>query len=172
MRSASQSVVYSRRGPATQSESSDHSRMTHHHTLPPPGGWRMCSAASGCPAKRPTSRGAKSGHRTGYFFSSPFFPVHTSTQPWEIIYHVSTASATIAQSQLTSSDAADAERWTISQRDSISISTNDSSPLKPAELQVLRSQYEKEGDYVSVQTKFNYAWVCPPWRPLYPWRDL
>merc|ERR1711964_566893 len=32
------------------------------------------------------------------------------------------------------------------------------SPLKPAELQVLRSQYEKEGDYVVVQTKFNYAW--------------
>ncbi|KAL4887838.1 hypothetical protein BDV59DRAFT_196949 [Aspergillus ambiguus] len=30
--------------------------------------------------------------------------------------------------------------------------------LKPAELQVLRSQYEKEGDYVGVQTKFNYAW--------------
>lgn len=33
------------------------------------------------------------------------------------------------------------------------------SPLKPAELQVLRSQYEKEGEYVSLQTKFNYAWV-------------
>lgn len=33
------------------------------------------------------------------------------------------------------------------------------SPLKPAELQVLRSQYEKEGDYVGIQTKFNYAWV-------------
>ncbi|KKY15533.1 putative mitochondria fission 1 protein [Phaeomoniella chlamydospora] len=32
------------------------------------------------------------------------------------------------------------------------------SPLKPAELQVLRAQYEKEGDYVGVQTKFNYAW--------------
>ncbi|KAF2719318.1 mitochondria fission 1 protein [Polychaeton citri CBS 116435] len=32
------------------------------------------------------------------------------------------------------------------------------SPLKPAELQVLRSQYEKEGEYVSLQTKFNYAW--------------
>jgi len=30
--------------------------------------------------------------------------------------------------------------------------------LKPAELQVLRAQYEKEGDYVGVQTKFNYAW--------------
>lgn len=30
--------------------------------------------------------------------------------------------------------------------------------MKPAELQVLRSQYEKEGEYVSLQTKFNYAW--------------
>jgi len=26
---------------------------------------------------------------------------------------------------------------------------------------VLRDQYEKEGDMVSVQTKFNYAWVWP-----------
>ncbi|GAD92432.1 Tetratricopeptide repeat containing protein [Paecilomyces variotii No. 5] len=33
------------------------------------------------------------------------------------------------------------------------------SPLKPAELQVLRAQYEKEGDYVGVQTKFNFAWA-------------
>jgi len=32
------------------------------------------------------------------------------------------------------------------------------SPLKPAELQVLRAQYEKEGEHVGVQTKFNYAW--------------
>lgn len=32
------------------------------------------------------------------------------------------------------------------------------SPLKPEELQVLRAQYEKEGDYVGLQTKFNYAW--------------
>lgn len=39
---------------------------------------------------------------------------------------------------------------------------NSGSPLKPAELQVLRAQFEKEGDYVGVQTKFNYAWV---------WRD-
>ncbi|KAI0159021.1 hypothetical protein LQW54_013158 [Pestalotiopsis sp. IQ-011] len=31
-------------------------------------------------------------------------------------------------------------------------------PLKPSELQVLRNQYEKEGDMVGVQTKFNYAW--------------
>lgn len=41
------------------------------------------------------------------------------------------------------------------------ILTDSSSPLKPAELQVLRAQYEKEGDYVGVQTKFNYAWVWP-----------
>lgn len=32
-------------------------------------------------------------------------------------------------------------------------------PLKPSELNVLRAQYEKEGDMVGVQTKFNYAWV-------------
>lgn len=32
------------------------------------------------------------------------------------------------------------------------------SPLKPEELQVLRSQYQKEGEFVSVQTRFNYAW--------------
>ncbi|KAG9248455.1 hypothetical protein BJ878DRAFT_487911 [Calycina marina] len=32
------------------------------------------------------------------------------------------------------------------------------SPLKPQELQVLRAQYEKEGEYVGVQTKFNFAW--------------
>ncbi|KAI4162497.1 MAG: hypothetical protein LQ342_003912 [Letrouitia transgressa] len=32
------------------------------------------------------------------------------------------------------------------------------SPLKPEELEVLRAQYEKEGYYVGVQTKFNYAW--------------
>lgn len=33
------------------------------------------------------------------------------------------------------------------------------SPLKPDELHVLRAQYEKEGEYVGVQTKFNFAWV-------------
>ncbi|CAJ2502148.1 Uu.00g050010.m01.CDS01 [Anthostomella pinea] len=31
-------------------------------------------------------------------------------------------------------------------------------PLKPSELKVLRDQYEKEGEMVGVQTKFNYAW--------------
>lgn len=35
------------------------------------------------------------------------------------------------------------------------------SPLRPEELEVLRNQYEKEGDYVGIQTKFNFAWVCP-----------
>lgn len=24
---------------------------------------------------------------------------------------------------------------------------------------MLRAQYEKEGDYVGIQTKFNFAWV-------------
>ena len=43
---------------------------------------------------------------------------------------------------------------------SFSILTEICSPLKPAELQVLRAQYEKEGPYAGVQTKFNYAWVC------------
>ncbi|CAI7603631.1 Mitochondrial membrane fission protein [Penicillium cosmopolitanum] len=35
-------------------------------------------------------------------------------------------------------------------------------PLRAGELQVLRSQYEKEGMYAGVQTKFNYAWglIC------------
>nr|OQO17475.1 Mitochondria fission 1 protein [Rachicladosporium sp. CCFEE 5018] len=32
------------------------------------------------------------------------------------------------------------------------------SPLKDSELAVLRSQYEKEDPYPSLQTKFNYAW--------------
>ncbi|KAM3515246.1 hypothetical protein MY11210_001139 [Beauveria gryllotalpidicola] len=31
-------------------------------------------------------------------------------------------------------------------------------PLNAAELKVLRAQYEKEGEMVGVQTKFNYAW--------------
>ena len=36
------------------------------------------------------------------------------------------------------------------------------SPLRQDELQVLRAQYEKEGQFVGVQTKFNYAWVMDP----------
>ncbi|ATY60983.1 mitochondrial membrane fission protein [Cordyceps militaris CM01] len=31
-------------------------------------------------------------------------------------------------------------------------------PLNAAELKVLRAQFEKEGEMVGVQTKFNYAW--------------
>ncbi|KAL0074740.1 mitochondria fission 1 protein [Phycomyces blakesleeanus] len=31
-------------------------------------------------------------------------------------------------------------------------------PLSPAELQVLKKQFEREGEYVTTQTKFNYAW--------------
>ncbi|KAH8735534.1 hypothetical protein BGZ61DRAFT_526604 [Ilyonectria robusta] len=38
-------------------------------------------------------------------------------------------------------------------------------PLNASELNVLRSQYEREGDMVGVQTKFNYAWVNPPPSP-------
>ncbi|KAI0380077.1 mitochondrial fission 1 protein [Hypomontagnella monticulosa] len=31
-------------------------------------------------------------------------------------------------------------------------------PLRAAELETLRTQYEKEGDMAGIQTKFNYAW--------------
>ena len=43
-------------------------------------------------------------------------------------------------------------------------------PLSESEIQVLRDQYEKEGDMASVQTKFNFAWVRPhdPHPPLAP----
>ncbi|KAK9472244.1 uncharacterized protein V1510DRAFT_417718 [Dipodascopsis tothii] len=30
--------------------------------------------------------------------------------------------------------------------------------LRPAELDILRRQFEREGQFVSIQTKFNYAW--------------
>jgi hypothetical protein len=43
----------------------------------------------------------------------------------------------------------------------VELVTHTCSPLKPAELAVLRAQYEKEGEYVGIQTKFNYAWVSP-----------
>ena len=33
------------------------------------------------------------------------------------------------------------------------------SPLDLSELKVLRDQYQKEGHYAGVQTRFNYAWV-------------
>jgi len=50
--------------------------------------------------------------------------------------------------------AADAERYSSSIRDL----THPHSPLKPSELAVLQAQYEKEGEFVGIQTKFNYAW--------------
>lgn len=60
-------------------------------------------------------------------------------------------------------DAADADRLVMESRGTDHICDDrclfESSPLKPDELQVLRAQYEKEGEYVGVQTKFNYAWV-------------
>ncbi|KAI7855118.1 mitochondria fission 1 protein [Circinella umbellata] len=31
-------------------------------------------------------------------------------------------------------------------------------PLTPAEIEVLRKQFEREGEFVTIQTKFNYAW--------------
>lgn len=37
--------------------------------------------------------------------------------------------------------------------------TGTNRPLKPEELEVLRNQFEKEGDMVGIQVKFNYAWV-------------
>ena len=37
--------------------------------------------------------------------------------------------------------------------------TDANRPLNASELNVLRAQYEKEGEMVGVQTKFNYAWV-------------
>ncbi|KAK1253149.1 hypothetical protein MKX08_004336 [Trichoderma sp. CBMAI-0020] len=40
-------------------------------------------------------------------------------------------------------------------------------PLNPSELSVLRAQFEKEGEMVGVQTKFNYAWVGLIPLPIY-----
>ncbi|KAI9245351.1 hypothetical protein BDA99DRAFT_528150 [Phascolomyces articulosus] len=31
-------------------------------------------------------------------------------------------------------------------------------PLTSAEIEVLRKQFEREGEFVTIQTKFNYAW--------------
>jgi hypothetical protein len=60
-------------------------------------------------------------------------------------------------------DAADAERFaSLATMPSTFSNLTCRSPLKPAELQVLRAQYDKEGEYVGVQTKFNYAWVGRP----------
>ncbi|KAL0637252.1 mitochondrial membrane protein [Maublancomyces gigas] len=42
--------------------------------------------------------------------------------------------------------------------DTLPYAADAESPLKEAELAVLRKQYEGEGQFVGVQTKFNYAW--------------
>ncbi|KAJ6257055.1 mitochondrial membrane protein [Drechslerella dactyloides] len=42
--------------------------------------------------------------------------------------------------------------------DNLPYAADAESPLKEPELEVLRRQYEREGQYVGVQTKFNYAW--------------
>ncbi|KAH0612634.1 uncharacterized protein LAJ45_00353 [Morchella importuna] len=42
--------------------------------------------------------------------------------------------------------------------DNLPYAADAESPLKEAELAVLRRQYEGEGQFVGVQTKFNYAW--------------
>ncbi|KAF3197782.1 mitochondrial membrane protein [Orbilia oligospora] len=42
--------------------------------------------------------------------------------------------------------------------DNLPYAADAESPLKEAELEVLRRQYDREGQYVSIQTKFNYAW--------------
>ncbi|PWI70601.1 mitochondria fission 1 protein [Purpureocillium lilacinum] len=54
--------------------------------------------------------------------------------------------------------ALDAETYALASPQSVRL------PLNASELNVLRAQYEKEGDMVGVQTKFNYAWVTlsPP----------
>lgn len=49
-------------------------------------------------------------------------------------------------------------RGTPAPRLSARASTDPSSPLKDSELAVLRKQFESEGTFVGVQTKFNYAW--------------
>jgi hypothetical protein len=60
-------------------------------------------------------------------------------------------------------DAADAEAYVQSHASKMDRNANHSHrPLKADELHVLRSQYEKEGEYVGIQTKFNYAWACLP----------
>ncbi|KAI9490973.1 mitochondrial fission 1 protein [Zychaea mexicana] len=42
--------------------------------------------------------------------------------------------------------------------ESIPMAQEAESPLSPAEIEVLRRQFVKEGEYVTIQTKFNYAW--------------
>jgi len=42
--------------------------------------------------------------------------------------------------------------------DNLPYAADAESPLKDSELAVLRKQYEAEGNFVGVQTKFNYSW--------------
>ncbi|KAF3917329.1 hypothetical protein ABW21_db0200441 [Orbilia brochopaga] len=42
--------------------------------------------------------------------------------------------------------------------DNLPYAADAESPLKESELEVLRRQFEREGQYVSIQTRFNYAW--------------
>ncbi|RUS14926.1 putative mitochondrial membrane fission protein [Jimgerdemannia flammicorona] len=42
--------------------------------------------------------------------------------------------------------------------DSLPFIQDAESPLSDGELEVLKKQYAREGEYVTVQTKFNYAW--------------
>lgn len=47
-------------------------------------------------------------------------------------------------------------------RSSLSTNLYPDRPLREAELETLRTQYEKEGEMAGIQTKFNYAWVRLP----------
>lgn len=93
--------------------------------------------------------------------------VHRST-PRKRAYISRATSAAITNAMPLLPDAADAEAYVPSSLFSRTIRLPSAPPpdillyhssLKPAELQVLRAQYEKEGEYASLQTKFNYAWV-------------
>ncbi|KAH8556146.1 mitochondria fission 1 protein [Umbelopsis sp. PMI_123] len=42
--------------------------------------------------------------------------------------------------------------------DSIPFAADAETPLPPESLEVLRKQYMREGEYATIQTKFNYAW--------------
>jgi hypothetical protein len=46
-----------------------------------------------------------------------------------------------------------------SRYDDFYILTDGDRPLNASELNVLKAQYEREGEMVGIQTKFNYAWV-------------
>jgi len=42
--------------------------------------------------------------------------------------------------------------------DSLPFLEDAESPMSDSELEVLKKQYVREGEYVTIQTKFNYAW--------------